>query len=82
MRFDFANMAAILVDQPHAGVHQIVRPFMAEGDGMVVEGTIDRVSQPDFSSWITWLLTAAQVDAQQAADAVLYGRNHGKSASR
>lgn len=33
---------------------------------MVVEGTIDRVSQPDFSSWIT-ALTAAQVDAQQAA---------------
>ena len=55
MRFDFANMAAILVDQPHAGVHQIVRPFMAEGDGMVVEGTIDRCPSQIFSSWITWL---------------------------
>lgn len=66
MRFDFANMAAILVDQPHAGVHQIVRPFMAEGDGMVVEGTIDRVSQPDFPHG-SLALTAAQVDAQQAA---------------
>ena len=67
MRFDFANMAAILVDQPHAGVHQIVRPFMAEGDGMVVEGTIDRVSQPDFFLMDHLALTAAQVDAQQAA---------------
>ncbi len=62
MRFDFANMPAILVDQPHAGVHQIVRPFMAEGDGMVVEGTIDRVSQPDFFLMDHLALTAAQVD--------------------
>ena len=67
MRFHFADVAAIFIDQPHAGVHQIVRPFMAEGDGVVVEGTIDRVSQPDFFLMDHLALTAVQVDAQQAA---------------
>ena len=67
MRFDFTHVAAIFIDQPHAGVNQIVRPFMAEGDGMVVEGTIDRMSQPDFFLMDHLALSAAQVDAQQAA---------------
>lgn len=47
VRFHFPHVAAIFVDQPHAGVNQVVWPFMTEGHGIVIERAINRMSQPD-----------------------------------
>ena len=41
-----AQIAAILVNQPHAGVDRIARAFVAERHGIVVKRTVDRVSEP------------------------------------
>lgn len=46
MLFDFPHVTAVFVDHPHPGIDQIVRPFMAEGDGVVVERTVDGMTQP------------------------------------
>lgn len=44
-----------------------MRPFMAEGDGMVIERTINRMAQPFLLFVDHAAFAGLQVDAQQAA---------------
>ncbi|MNN27260.1 hypothetical protein D3C81_1407890 [compost metagenome] len=43
-----AKMAAVGIDEPHAGVDGIARSFMAKRDCAVVKRTIDRMPKPAF----------------------------------
>ena len=67
VRFHFPHVAAIFVHQPHAGVDQVVRPFMTEGHGIVIERAIYRMSQPDLLVMNGGAFTRFQINAQQAA---------------
>jgi hypothetical protein len=40
------RFAAVLVDEPHARVDEVVRAFVAVGHRVVVEGAVLRVAQP------------------------------------
>ncbi|MNL28586.1 hypothetical protein D3C87_1502350 [compost metagenome] len=46
--FHFAHMTTVFVHHPHSRINQIVRSFVAEGDGVVVEWAINRVAEPVF----------------------------------
>lgn len=67
MRFDFTHVAAVFIHHPHPRIDQVVRAFMAEGDGIVIERTIDRVAQPFFLFVDHAAFAGLQIDAQQAA---------------
>jgi hypothetical protein len=41
-----AAVVAVLVDEPHARVDQVVRALVAVGHGVVVEGPVLRVAEP------------------------------------
>ena len=67
MRFDFTHVATVFIYHPHPRIDQVMRPFMAEGDGMVIKRTINRMAQP-FPLFVDHAAFAGlQVDAQQAA---------------
>ena len=65
--FHLAYIAAVFVDHPHAGIHQIVRAFMTERDGVVVKRTVNRVTQPVLLFVDDAAFTGLQIDPQQAA---------------
>ncbi|MNP22443.1 hypothetical protein D3C76_1151150 [compost metagenome] len=67
MLFNLTHVAAVFVNQPHAGIHQIVRAFMAERDGVVIKRTVDRVTEPVFLFVDHAAFAGLQIDAQQAA---------------